>query len=104
MVTLINCFAVPAGREEEFLALWQEVNAYMKTKPGYVGHKLNRSLTPDAAYRFVNVAQWASMEQFRGAHDEGFRALVSRPQWAPFRSTPAVYEVVHEAQAVAVSS
>lgn len=98
-VTLVNCFEVPAGREEEFFALWMQVNNYMRTKKGYLGHKLHRSLAPDARYRFVNVAQWASAADFQAAHDDGFRALVSQPEWAAFRSTPGLYEVVHEGNA-----
>ena len=98
-VTLVNCFDIPPGREDEFFALWQEVNAYMRQKPGYLGHTLHRAITNEASFRFVNVARWASMEQFNAAHDEGFRALVSQPGWAPFRSRPGLYEVVHEAQA-----
>jgi heme-degrading monooxygenase HmoA len=95
-VTLVNCFDIPAGREDEFFALWQEVNAYMRQKPGYLGHKLHRAVTGDAMFRFVNVAQWASKDQFAAAHDDGFRALVTKSGWAPFRSTPALYQVVHE--------
>ena len=102
-VTLINCFEIPEGREDEFFALWQEINAYMRTKPGYLSHKLHRAITPGAPFRFVNVAQWASAAQFQAAHDEGFRALVSRPAWAPFRHQPALYEVVHERRGDAVS-
>lgn len=98
-VTLVNCFEVPAGREEEFFALWQQVNNYMRGKKGYLGHKLHRSLAPDARYRFVNVARWSSAADFQAAHDDGFRALVSQPKWAAFRSTPALYEVVHEGNA-----
>jgi len=37
-VTLINCFEIPAGQEDDFFRLWQQVNAYMQTKPGYIGH------------------------------------------------------------------
>ena len=99
MVTLVNCFEIPAGREDEFFALWQEVNNYMRGKPGYLGHKLHRALGPDAKFRFVNVAQWESGEHFRGSHDEGFRALISKPAWAAFRSEPGLYEVVHEGRA-----
>lgn len=99
MATLVNCFDVPAGREDEFFALWQEVNTYMQAKPGYLGHQLHRSLGPDATYRFVNVARWESAADFHASHDGGFRALVSRPVWAPFRSHPGLYEVVHEGQA-----
>ena len=95
-VTLINYFEVPAGREDEFINLWQEMNTYMRAKRGYVRHKLHRSLAPDASFRFANIAVWASEADFRAAHDEGFRALVSQPGWTAFRSHPVLYEVVHE--------
>jgi heme-degrading monooxygenase HmoA len=97
MVQFVNCFEVPPGHEDEFFALWQSVNDYMVAKPGYVGHKLHRSLADEARYRFVNYVEWESPERWREAHDDGFRALVSRPEWAPFPSTPALYEVVHSA-------
>lgn len=98
-VTLVNCFEIPAGREDEFFALWQQVNSYMRQKKGYLEHKLHRSLAPDAPFRFINVARWASKEDFDAAHDEGFRALVTKQEWTPFRSRPALYEVIHEGQA-----
>jgi mannose-6-phosphate isomerase-like protein (cupin superfamily) len=98
-VPFVNCFEVPAGREEAFLALWREVNAYMSAKPGYVCHRLHRSLAPDAKFRFVNYAEWETIEDWRAAHDEGFRQLVSGPEWAEFSSSPALYEIVHAGQA-----
>ena len=98
-VTLINCFKVPAGREEEFFSLWQQVNKYMKTKPGYLEHNLHRALSPSAPHAFINVAQWASQEHFQAAHDEGFRALVTQAAWREFPHTPFLYEVVHHGQA-----
>ncbi len=99
MLTLVNCFQVPPGREDDFFALWQQVNSYMRSKKGYVGHKLHRSLAPDAQCRFINVAQWASQADFNAAHDAGFRELVTQPGWEAFRSFPALYEVIHEAAA-----
>jgi len=87
-VTLINCFEVPAGREDEFFGLWRQVNTYMRGKKGYLEHKLHRSLRPDAPFRYVNVARWASMAEFEAAHDEGFRALVGQPAWKAFRAVP----------------
>ncbi|HKR86287.1 MAG TPA: antibiotic biosynthesis monooxygenase [Terriglobales bacterium] len=95
MVTLINCFEVPSAQEEEFFAAFQKVNAYMRAKKGYVGHKMHRSLVPDARYRFVNVVEWASREECEAAHDEGFRALISQPELSEIRSLPALYDVVH---------
>ena len=96
MVQFVNCFEVPAGREDEFFTMWLEVNAYMKQKPGYVSHRLLRSLSPEAGFRFVNYADWESAPQWTAAHDDGFRSLMRRPEWRDFRSTPALYEVVHE--------
>jgi heme-degrading monooxygenase HmoA len=98
-VTVINSFEVPAGREGEFLELWKKVNAYMQRKPGYLGHKLHRAIAPDAPFQFVNVAQWASMAHFQGAHDPGFRELVDQPEWSAFLPHRVLFEVVDEGRA-----
>jgi heme-degrading monooxygenase HmoA len=103
-ITLINSFEVPAGREDEFFRLWGQVNAYMQTKPGYLGHKLHPALAPDAPFRFVNVAQWASAEQFQAAHDAGYRELVGQPAWSAFQPHPVLYEVIHEGRADTASA
>ena len=100
MITLINCFEVPAEREEEFFRGFHKVNAYMRAKNGYFSHKMHRSLAPNARYRFVNVVQWESREACEAAHDAGFRELIAQPGLANISSTPALYEVVHEAAAV----
>ncbi len=95
-VIFINCFEVPAGREEEFFALWSAVNQYMRQKPGFISNRLHRATTPEARYRFVNYVQWHSVEHFRAAHDEGFRAMVERPVWREFSFTGAIFEIVSE--------
>lgn len=97
-VQLLNCFEVPQGQEEKFLALWREVNAYMVTKPGYINHHLHRSLAPDARFRFINYAEWQTPELFRAAHDERFRGLVAGPEWSDFSSLPALYEILHSGE------
>jgi heme-degrading monooxygenase HmoA len=96
VVRFINCFEVPEGRDDDFLALFGVVNAHMSEQPGYLGHRLHRSLSPDARFRFVNYVEWATAEDWRNAHGEGFRRLVSDPEWRAFPTTPALYEVVHE--------
>ena len=97
-VTLINLFDVAAEHDAEFRQRWQQVNDHMRTQPGYLGHTLHRAVTPDAAYRYVNVAQWRSADDFRAAHGPGFRALVSQPGWDRFPSRPALYEVINAAR------
>ena len=95
-VTFINCFEVPSGRDDEFVALWRQINQYMRAKPGYIGTRLHRSASPDARYRFVNVAQWASAEHFKAAHDDGFRQILTEATWKDFRTTSALYQVFEE--------
>ncbi|MDT8068153.1 MAG: antibiotic biosynthesis monooxygenase family protein [Terriglobia bacterium] len=103
-VTLVNCFEVPTGREDEFFTLWQEVNEYMRAQPGYLGHTLYRAVNPDASFRFVNVANWESAGHFRASHSDEFRKLVSRPEWTAFTSKPGLYEVVHKGEAQAAAA
>jgi heme-degrading monooxygenase HmoA len=90
----INCFEATSEDEAEFLSLWREVNAYMQTRPGYLGHRLYRSLQPESRFRFINVAHWKSQEAWHAAHDEAFHRLVGQPAWSRFGSTPALCEVV----------
>ncbi|HEX3824099.1 MAG TPA: antibiotic biosynthesis monooxygenase [Mycobacteriales bacterium] len=96
MVYFVNCFEIPAGEEERFLGLWRGVNAYMAIKPGYVSHRLHRSMAPDARFRFVNYAEWTSAELFEAAHDDGFRHLLADPQWRDFVPNGGLYEAIHE--------
>jgi heme-degrading monooxygenase HmoA len=57
-VVLINVFEVPEGKDEEFLAGWEQGKAIMERQPGYVSSALHRSLDPAAKFRYINVANW----------------------------------------------
>ncbi len=91
---LINVFEVPEGRDEEFLAGWEEGKHFMERQPGYVSTALHRSLDPGARFRYVNVAVWETPEHFGAAlnHPE-FAAYRER---VPFAHYPSVYTVVRE--------
>ena len=91
-VILINPFEVPADADDEkFLASWDRAADYMRTQPGFISSKLHRSLRPDARFRFVNLAEWASPAEFQAAvSSEGFRQLAA----GAGPNHPALYEVV----------
>ena len=95
-VRLINCFEVPAGRDDEFMTRWSEINAHMAAKPGYLGHRLHRSLSPDARFRFVNYVEWESVAHLSAGRDERFAALRAAFESAGFTSTHSAYEIVHD--------
>jgi heme-degrading monooxygenase HmoA len=94
-VTLMNSFVVPEGRDDAFLELWTETSEYFRRQPGVLSLRLHRAVTPGAAYRYVNVARWASDAAYRAPHGtEEFRRLVTQEGWKEFPSTPVLYEVV----------
>jgi heme-degrading monooxygenase HmoA len=91
-VILINPFEVPEGTaDEDFLRGWERAADYMRQQPGFVSSHLHRALAPDARFRFINVAEWASPQDFQAAvSSEPFREIAKGA--AP--GSPALYEVV----------
>ena len=91
-VILINPFEVPEGiADEDFLSGWERAAEYMRRQPGFVRSDLHRALRPGARFRFINIAEWASPEDFQAAvGTEEFRELAS--DGSP--GSPALYEVV----------
>ena len=91
-VILINPFEVPSETpEERFLEGWERAGSYMRQQPGFVSSRLHRALAPDARFRFVNVAEWASPAAFQAAvSSDQFREIASRG----LPGSPALYEVV----------
>jgi heme-degrading monooxygenase HmoA len=95
IATLINVFEVPADREEEFLSLWEDADRLLRSQRGYVVTRLHRALMPDTRFRFVNVAELDSVEQWREVIGSAeFRALAE--QMSDFRPSPRLYQVVRE--------
>jgi heme-degrading monooxygenase HmoA len=96
-VTLVNCFVVEADRDDVFLDLWKGTSEYFRSQPGYRSLRLHRALSPDAPYRYINVANWASAAEFQAAHQkQEFFQVVGQPAWREFPSSPVLYEVVVE--------
>lgn len=94
--TLITCFEVPDGREEEFLDAWRPLIAHMSTQPGYIDHALHFSAPDEARYRFINVAHWTDAESLRAAlHSDKLGQLLARPEMSPFPSLASVFDVCH---------
>ena len=91
-VILINPFEVPEGTaDEDFLRGWERAANYMREQPGFVGTRLHRALAPDARFRFVNVAEWESPQDFQAAvSSEQFREIAK----GAGPGSPALYEIV----------
>jgi len=91
-VVLINLFEVPAEADEGFIGAWERARDFLAAQDGYRTTALHRSLGPDADFRFVNVAEWASAAAFRAATTHpGFPG-----RDMPFPAHPGLYQVVAE--------
>ncbi len=91
-VVLINLFEVPADADEGFITAWEQARDFLAAQDGYRSTELHQSLGPDAEFRFVNVAEWASPAAFQAATGQpGFRHAAAAIQ---HRAHPGLYEVV----------
>lgn len=90
-VILINPFEVPPENDDEFLKGWEQAADYMRQQPGFIATRLHRALSPNARFRFVNVAEWESAQHFQAAvGSEEFRRMAGGGP----TSYPALFEVV----------
>jgi len=96
-VVLINIFQVAPEQEEAFVAAWKEAHQHLMQQDGYVSTKLHESLQADARFRFVNVAQWKSAQQYQAAMgSEAFRQLAQRGRATLKETTKELYRVIAE--------
>ncbi|MGF6147476.1 Antibiotic biosynthesis monooxygenase [Kingella potus] len=92
-VTLINVFEVPKGSEEAAIQSWEKSRDFLARQKGYISTKLHRAIRPDGRFQLVNVAQWASPEEFQAATEKMRRELPdTMPQGTVFH--PGLYNVV----------
>lgn len=89
---LINPFEVPEDMDDDrFLEGWGRAADYMRSCPGFVATRLHRAVSPNPRFRFVNVAEWESPQDFQEAvtnHEFQAMAAATPPNY------PALYEVV----------
>jgi heme-degrading monooxygenase HmoA len=95
VVVLINSFEVPEGKDEMFLAHWNEVANALRREPGFISTALHKSPDLLARFRYVNVAEWASRKEFERAtakvlNEEYLRGNREVAAW----SNPALYVVI----------
>ena len=93
-VILINPFEVPEGREDECLAYWEKAAEYMRHQPGFISTRLHKTVSPQARFHFINVAEWESAEHFQTViESEAFKELTA-PNKELFPHYPGLYKVI----------
>lgn len=93
-VILINPFEVPEGKEEECLKMWDESAEFLKNQPGYINTKLHQSISDDAKFKFVNVAEWETPESFFAAvQTEEFQKITAGTM-EDYPHHPSLYAII----------
>lgn len=94
MVTLINRFTVKEGGNEEFEKILDGLTGYMSAQPGFLGHRLLRSVRNRQVY--VETAEWSDAESHRNAMGgEEFRSHIQR-LGSVATPDPDIFETVAE--------
>jgi len=106
-VTLINVFSISTSDSERFLEHWRTSAALMSEQPGFVRTCMYCATAETAEFRYVNVAEWASIADFdRAQSNPRWRAIIQRfvtdPEIA-VTSKPALYRPIIELCPVAGS-
>lgn len=94
-LVLINPFVVPAGSEDEAVAMWMKARDFLQLQPGYISTKLHKSISTDATYTLINVAQWESIEAFREA-TKAMRKSGAIPRIEGVKGDPELYRIIAE--------
>ncbi len=89
--TLINIFEVPHDvPDEDFVAWWLRTRDFLNARVGPIPTALHRAMSPDAKFRFVNVAQIEDVD--------AWRAALSHPDFPgrdmPGQRYPGLYQVI----------
>ncbi len=92
-VVLINVFEVPIAQEQEVMQTWIKSKEFLEKQPGYLNTRLHKNIDPDGKYRFINVAEWASPQQFQSATKAMRESSVPKmPEGTRF--SPGLFKVV----------
>ena len=92
MPTLISLFEVPPADKQQFVANWARGRSFVGDRAGEIGAVLHRSLSPQARFRFVDVARIDAVPAWEAAL--GDPAFPGRDM--PGLAHRALYEVVEQ--------
>ncbi len=90
--TLINCFEVAPDQDERFMALWTQADDLLRARGGYRTTRLHKALSPQARFRYVNVAELHSVQTWQSIVSSPEFGAIAR-QMSQFQPSPGLYTV-----------
>jgi heme-degrading monooxygenase HmoA len=96
MVTLINVFSVPNGKESDFVTWWQEVKTNITAQEGFISGKFHQSIKTGSRYNFINVALWENEDVYWKAYEKSVNPMKAKLAQLGVEMIPALYDVAFE--------
>jgi len=91
--TAIVSYQVKHEDIDTFLDAWEMANDFLKKQPGHVNTTLHRAISANPPFRFVNVAKWKTVNDFRTATQAtGYAEAAGRLN--PYPVYAAAYDTV----------
>lgn len=92
-VVLINVFEVAVAQEAEVMQTWIKSKEFLEKQSGYINTRLHKNMDSNGKFRFINVAEWASPQQFQSATKAMNESNVPKmPEGVRF--SPGLFKVV----------
>jgi quinol monooxygenase YgiN len=91
-VTWINCFEVPAGKEDTFFTQWDKLAEHFRAQPGFISYRMYRAHSMPGRFAFVNIALWESVAHIQASHDDTFRELLTQVD-PEIKAVPGVFSL-----------
>lgn len=74
MFIAMNRFRITPGREQDFIAIWQQRESYLDEVPGFVDFHLLQGPSNEEYTLFASHSVWESRQAFEDwTHSEAFR-------------------------------
>jgi hypothetical protein len=89
----INIYSVPKGMEEPFIQWWYGMRQRLISGKGFVAGHLHRNLDENAAFNFVNVAEWEN-DLYSSLYKENVDQMKIEVSKFGAEMTPGLFAVV----------
>ena len=67
---------------------------YLRKQPGFISTKFHKTITPDAKFQLVNIAEWETPEAFMTAVNSEEFKKITKGMMDKFPHHPALYEII----------
>ncbi|MBV6633519.1 MAG: antibiotic biosynthesis monooxygenase [Alphaproteobacteria bacterium] len=100
-VVLVNPFTIFDGKEDAFLALWDQTEPLFREHPGYGRARLLRAIPGQVAnqkapFTHVNIAEWRSAADYEEALRHPDLRKIGGQYLKISTFNPALYEVIRD--------